>query len=599
MPCEPGLLESYAKDICSLVESFSEKDPAGKQSLVQLLTSDAPAFCAAGIRVLSSAKESPGARFLIYLLTKEKLLTAGLLDPGTSTIKDATSAARVIDEMGSRIQPALEMALSRVLKSRPTPESAAQAMRILDVLGAIQTQNCWPAFQNELMAYPDPAVRSKAALLIGRNIRNVAWISRRLMDKDARVQANAVEALWAMDAADARPVLMAALRSQNHRVVANAAVGLYRTADLKVVETLLDMAQHADPGFRTAALWAIAETEDPRFTPFLMELFKSSQGKMRLAVTRALSRIRRHEKAQMEKGAVQIRVSEAKLMPDGGRRVEFGLSLPGGEEISSMKPTEFALWEGGRLIQDYEVKLPNNPAAFVVGIIAARFLSNSDAYGKAVEESLECGISLKRPDDWWRVDRYATEAVAQDPNAPGEKTTLPYDDALVTQELKARKGFIADPVTLEKALSAPVPRERAAADILEAIQRQIDAMDKSSGKRHLFLFIHTSSVEALDDPENLKRLKPLIDKEGITLHGICPESSDKCPDFRNLCLSTPAGTFHSSSVDQIASEFEQTYRHLLNRYLIDYPVPAKAEAAPVILQVCSEYGVGRVEFSLT
>jgi hypothetical protein len=358
------------------------------------------------------------------------------------------------------------------------------------------------------------------------------------------------------------------------------------------------MAKHADPQFRIAALWAIAETEDPRFTPFLMELFKSSQGKIKLAVTRSLSRIRRHEKAQMEKGSVQIRVSEARVMPDGSRRVELGLSLPGGDEISSMKPTEFALWEGGLLIQDYEVKLPNNPAAFVVGIIAARFLSNSDAYGKAVEESLKRGLALKRPDDWWRVDRYATEAVVEDPNAPAEKSTLPYDDAFVTQELKARKGFIADPVTLEKAISAPVPRERAASDILEAIQRQIDAMDKSSGKRHLFLFIHTGSVEALDDPENLKRLKPLIDKEGITLHGICPESSEKCADFRNLCLSTPDGTFHDSSVDQVASEFEQTYRHLLNRYLIDYSLPAQAEAAPVILQVCSEYGVGRVEFSL-
>jgi hypothetical protein len=598
MPCEPGLLESYAKDICSLVESFSEKDPAGKQSLIQLLTSDAPAFCAAGIRVLANAKASPGARLLIYLLTKEKLLTAGLLDPGTSTLKDATSAARVIDEMGSRIQPALEMALSRVLKNRPTPESAAQAMRILDLLGAIPTQNCWPAFQNELMAYPDSAVRSKAALLIGRNLRNVAWISRRLMDKDARVQANAVEALWAMDAADSRPVLMAALRSHNHRVMANAAVGLYRIADLKVVKTLLEMAQHADPVFRTAALWAIAETEDSRFTPFLMEQFKSSQGKMKLAVTRTLSRIRRHEKASAEKGSVQIRVSEAKVMPEGGRRVEFGLSLPSGEEISSMKPTEFALWEGGTLIQDYDVKLPNNPAAFVIGMVAPRFMSNPDPYGNAVEQSLKCGLSLKRPDDWWRVDRYATEAVARDPEAPVEKSTLPYDDALITQELKARKGFIADPVTLEKAVSAPVSRERATSDIMEAIQRQIDAMDKSSGKRHLFLFIHTSSVEALDDPENLKRLKPLIDKEGITLHGICPESSEKCTDFRKLCLSTPDGTFHGSSVDQVAAEFEQTYRHLLNRYWIGYSLPAKAEAAQVILQVCSEHGLGRVEFAL-
>src|SRR5579864_3236459 len=193
MPCEPGLLESYAKDISSLLESFSEKDTVGKQSLLQLLTSDAPAFCAAGIRVLAHAQDSPGARFLIYLLQKEKLLTAGLLDPGTCSLKDATSAARVIDGLGSRLQPALEMALSRVLQNRATSESATHALRILDLLGSIATQNCWPAFQNELMAYPDVAVRSKAALLIGRSIRNVAWISRRLMDKDARVQANAVE----------------------------------------------------------------------------------------------------------------------------------------------------------------------------------------------------------------------------------------------------------------------------------------------------------------------------------------------------------------------------------------------------------------------
>src|SRR5579864_2326653 len=249
MPCEPSLLESYAKDISSLVESFSEKDPAGKQSLVQLLTSDARAFCAAGIHVLANAKASPGARFLMYLLTKEKLLTAGLLDEGTCSLKDAVAAAKTVDEMGSRLQPALELSLSRVLQIRSTQESAGYVMRILDLLGALPTQNSWPSFQSELMAHPDKAVRSKAALLIGRGIKNSAWISRRMMDKDARVQANALEALWTMDAAEARPVFTAALRSHNNRVVANAALGLYRLSDLKSIRALLDMAVHSDPLF--------------------------------------------------------------------------------------------------------------------------------------------------------------------------------------------------------------------------------------------------------------------------------------------------------------------------------------------------------------
>ena len=598
MPREPGLVESYANDISALVKSFSEKDPVGKQSLVQLLTAEAHVFSAASIRVLANAEASAGARFLMYLLTKEKLLTAGLRDPDTCSLKDAVAAVRAIGDMGPRFQAALEIDLSAALHGRATQESTLQVMRILDLLGAIPTQNFWPSFQSELMAYPDRAVRSKAALLIGRNTTHPAWIKKQLMDGDARVQANAVEALWSMDAAEARPLFTAALRSPNNRVVANAILGLYRLSDLKAVTALLDMARHPDPLFRASAWWAIAETEDPRFIPFLMEQFKSSQGKMKLAVTRTLSRIRRREKASAENGAMHVRVSSANVKADGGRHVEFALSRSDGNEITSMKPTEFVLWEGGTLIENYEVKLPNNPAALVIGVVGPRFLSDSDPYGNAIRDSLKRCVSLKRPDDWWRIDRYAIEAIAANPNAPVDKSSLPYDDALITQELKTRKGFMADVGQLEKAISLPVPRERTTEEALQAIRRQIDAMDKSSGKRHLFVFVHKSAVDALDDPENLNPLKQLIEKEGISLHGICPESWEKCAGFRDLSLATPDGTFHSSSVDKLADEFEQTYRHLLNRYEIDYSLPAKAEAAQVILQVCSEYGVGRTEFSL-
>ena len=157
---------------------------------------------------------------------------------------------------------------------------------------------------------------------------------------------------------------------------------------------------------------------------------------------------------------------------------------------------------------------------------------------------------------------------------------------------------MTDPRHLEKAISMPVPRERATSDVLQAIRRQIDAMDKSSGKRHLFVFLHESAVEALDDPENLKPLRQLMAAEGITLHGICPFFPEKCEGFRDLCISTPDGTFHTSGVDKLADELELTYRHLLNRYEIEYWPPAKVEAAQVTVQVCCESGLGRAEFSL-
>ncbi len=288
MPSEPGLLESYKRDIAAFVESFSEADSAAKQSLVQLLRSDARTFCAASIRLLGEATDSAGTRFLLYVLTKGRMLTAGLLDPDTCDLKDAIAAVSAMDRMGTHLQPALEMALRSELQSLPTAAGGSRFLRILELLGAIATQNCWPAFQNELMAHPDPAVRSKAALLIGRSTKNVAWISRMLLDKDGRVQANAVEALWDSDPAETRPLLINALRSRHHRVAANAALGLYRHLNPLAVRSLIDLVRQSDPLFQASGLWAIGETEDPRFIPFLLEQFKSSQGKVKLAVTRAV-----------------------------------------------------------------------------------------------------------------------------------------------------------------------------------------------------------------------------------------------------------------------------------------------------------------------
>jgi len=40
----------------------------------------------------------------------------------------------------------------------------------------------------------------------------------------------------------------------------------------------------------------MGKTADPHFVPFLTQLFKVSDGKVRLAVTRALAQIRRREK---------------------------------------------------------------------------------------------------------------------------------------------------------------------------------------------------------------------------------------------------------------------------------------------------------------
>src|SRR5579871_320058 len=486
---EEPLEDSFTQEIAKHLESFSEKDTVGKQSLSQLLISDPKTFGTSAIEVLAKCKVSAGSRYLVHLLMRGKMLPAILLDPRAVGLQKSLAAIQAVNDTGTNLQPMLELALSKALQDHASPETSHRILRLLELLAAIAPSAFWNSFQLELMAHPDRLVRSKAALVIGRSSKNAAWIGRRFMDRDFRVQASAVEALWVLDASESRSLLQSASKSKHNRVAANAALGLYRIADLKAVRLMMDMVRQREaPAFRISALWAMGETQDPRFLPFLMEQFKSSDGKVRLAVTRAMASIRRREKANAEAGTVRFGVSEARVSADGKRHCALVLSSQPARDLAILTPLDFALWEGGILIEDYEVKLSATPAALAAGFILPRFTSDVDSLGQvALPAMLQCSAA-KRAHDLWRIDRYSLEPPSQEAQAK-EVSFLPYDDTIATQEVKMRHCFIASPEILEKAISTEVPRERAAADAFAAIQRQCDAIVKHSGKRHVFLFV--------------------------------------------------------------------------------------------------------------
>ena len=492
---EKSLAESYIDDITGIVASFEEKEANGKHSLEQLLTSDPQAFCAAAIRVLGRTKPSAGTRQVAELLAESKYSSAALLDPAVCSAAEAVAASKAVAETGKKIETALEIALGKALRGQTHTETSLHILRILNLLEAISAQGWWNSFQVELMAYPDKLVRSKAALLIGRATKNAAWIGRRLMDRDLRVQANAVEALWELDASESRPLLLTASKSKNNRVAGNAAVGLYRLGDTKVIRPLLEMARHKELLFRLSALWAIGETQDPRFLPFLTEQFKTADGKLRLAVTKALAQIRRREKATDELGTVQVHLADAAVQPGGRRRIVFALSKAGTGDLSKLKAIELAIWEGGVLVEDYELKSSNNPALLVTGFVIPAPRPGHDPHGDALLEGLKRCLARKRTGDLWRIDRYASSSVSSAPAPSDGLSAMPYDDTLVTEQIKSRCGFLGATEELEKILSLPVPPERTAPDPLNALVRQIDAAGKHAGQRHVVVLLSASSAE--------------------------------------------------------------------------------------------------------
>jgi hypothetical protein len=594
-------LRSFAAEITKAIDSFSQEHSNSKRALTQLASSDPAVFFAAAIHVLATAKPSEGASYLIVTLAKDKRLSQGLLDPNICTLKEALAVTRAAAEAGVQLQPAFEMALNKALQGQSSPQKADRISRILDVLGLIGDPNCWNSFQVELMAYPDKMVRAKAALLVGRSTRNVAWIARRLLDRDPRVQASAVEALWGLTGEEVRPHFLEALKSSNNRVRANAALGLYFSGDVTAIRILLEMLRHDNPLFRLSAFWAIGETRDQRFLPALAQYYKHADGKLRLAAISAMSKIRRRDKSAQDAGALQLHIAQAARQTDGLRRLALALSSHPARDLRGVKPTDFAIWESGTLIEEYQVKLAIPTALLMAGFVAPWFASDADPYEKAVREGLQQCLCMKRGEDVWRIDRYAIEIHPTPEEKPSPESIVPYDDSLVTTELKAAQGFISDSGLLTKALALPVPRERAASNVLAAFERQCDIFAKRGGKHHVFLFLHQMPGFNFEQDDTLARLRAKAQESSVVLHGICADSSGKWPRLRETCLSNPEGSFTEVTLEGLVDGLVDAYANLCSRYEITYSVPA-ADSSPqlktVRLKISSDHGYVESEVPL-
>jgi len=607
---KPEALIGLTAEITKAIESFTDQDSSAKQVLTQLASSDPASFFAAAIGVVAAAKPSVGSRYLILSLVKDKRLGIGLLDPHVCTIEEAVAVTRAAAEAGVQLQSTFELILNKALQGQSSPQKSERILRVMDILSETCGQNCWNSFQVELMAYPDKIVRSKAALIIGKSTRNVAWIARRLLDRDPRVQASAVEALWGMDSEEAKPHLLSALKSKNNRVAANAALGLYLCGDATAMRTLLELLRHPDPMFRLSALWAIGETQDERFLPVLTDHYKHAEGKLRLATVGAMSRIRRREKTAHESAALQVHISQATAQADGVRRLSFALSCHPARDLRAVKPSEFAIFENGVLIEEYQARLMPSPPLLLAGFIVpwsasgfasgfASGLASVDEPGESsMREALKQCLSMKRRDDLWRIDRYLIET---NPSVD-EKSALsafPYDESLATPELKASHGCISDPDLFTKALCLATPAECAAPNPLVALQRQCDALGKRSAKRHVFVWLHDVSGFDWNAESTIAHFRTIGQESNVVCHGICPELAGEWSPFREFCLSAPEGSFTRTKLDRMVDALVDAYASLCSRFELSYCLPASAESGPVNLKISSGLGQADIAVEVT
>lgn len=198
-----------------------------------------------------------GGRYLPYLLEEDNL--------------SREEAARVAGQLRESDPKFLSYFSSLPARRNGGADSSqlSNALGLVEAVGAHESLFWW---LYGLTQHTDQRIRSRAAKMVCELRPNTELIERQLQSHDARVRANAVEALWSVRTPNATRILRQAASDSSHRVVMNALVGLYIQGDNAVIDRIIEFARHTSPLFQSAAAWALGCIGHPSGIPVLREL---------------------------------------------------------------------------------------------------------------------------------------------------------------------------------------------------------------------------------------------------------------------------------------------------------------------------------------
>lgn len=577
--------------ITPLLEKFSESAVAVKDELRTYASCDPSGFLAECLPLVSNGTDAAARRFVLQLLLKYANIAEYLADPAQSSREQAIGVAKVALELGVPLGIALEHILAGIVKDK----SAGPAIvRIIDVFSALAQGRYVLRFQKELLAHADPKVCSKTVLELVRAGKGPALVAQTLLDGDPRIQANAVEALWDIKDKNAKAVLQLAAKSRHNRVVANALMGLYRHGVVESIPQLLRMAEHPDLAHRNSAVWMMGETKDPRFLTFLTSQFTKSSGKERLGIVRALSRIRKQLRDAEAAGKLRMRLYEARIQPDGSRKLVVALCLPGGD-LSALLPTQFSIWEDNELVTAYSTRCVPSPPLLILGFGILCFASQTDPYGEAVGRALAACVDMRRTTDPWRLERYLADEASRSAVKDQAELSSEDDQTPLSLHMKNHRGFVLDSELIHELIREPGQRDRAAPNFAAVISRLVDHTSRLSGPRHLFLFFAREEAGST----NFRQLAASLKNEPVTLHGFVASEGGNFAAMEELCAATHGGTFQAVPLEQLEQVVTDAYAGLMDRYELTYNVdPAKTSTRQCEVKVLTASGAGSLTCTL-
>jgi HEAT repeat protein len=290
----PSMATSDDSPLQDLVEAFPSSPAVARRDMRRMMERNPAQFFHAACRILKACSEGPGQSCLVELLWRNPVLMISLADPAAFPLPAAIALAK----RWAKLDPMLDV---KLLHLGFPPDchvvsglDAARERRVLAIVDELPAVRHILLPLARLLRSQDPQVRSKAAALYCRVSQNPEWVRKVLSEPDARIRGNAVEGLWGANSDAVRNLLLEASRDRNHRVAANALIGLHHIDSPQAAAGLKNMACCPEPEVRSAAAFAMGQTTDPGFREDLQVLLKDPDSRVSSLAFRSLIRIQQH-----------------------------------------------------------------------------------------------------------------------------------------------------------------------------------------------------------------------------------------------------------------------------------------------------------------
>lgn len=333
----------------TLATNFGSNSALAAKAIREMYLLDPASFPSAVEEVLRGGAELPGASYLMAILVAETDWLRTACDPEKYSLEQSLDLVR----RARKLDPCAELKLAKTISALKfaSPEDAKFATRVLEVLErSPDPSTALPALR-QLSQCSNAHVRSKAALLIGRVVRNVQWADQSASEHDPRVSANAIESLWGMSSPAAREAFFRAARDKYHRCAANGIVGLYLMGDPSSIPFLFHLSKSEKPLARAAAVWAMGHLEDPRFLPALARKMEDPDPMASKGAFKSIGQVRKKMTQMRAAGALRVQIRDCECRGTT-HRVRFAVTK---EEsfVSGLDLRQFVVWNGSDVVEEF------------------------------------------------------------------------------------------------------------------------------------------------------------------------------------------------------------------------------------------------------